>query len=62
MYATAYLARFADEEGSAFLRGFYEKYYGQGEDQTLETLVAGNTPYLAAVVGHLQIRPAARRR
>ena len=40
----AYLARFADEEGSTFLRGFYEKYHGQSADQSLEILVRGIHP------------------
>jgi membrane peptidoglycan carboxypeptidase len=39
-----YLAQFADEEGRVFLTGFYEKYHGQGADQTVETLAQGIRP------------------
>jgi membrane peptidoglycan carboxypeptidase len=39
-----YLAQFADEEGRVFLTGFYQKYYGQSVDQSLETLVQGIHP------------------
>ncbi len=39
-----YLARFADEEGRVFMTHFYEKYYGQSEDQLLEVLVRGVHP------------------
>jgi len=39
-----YLARFVDEEGRIFLSGFYEKYYGQSEDQSLQILVRGINP------------------
>ena len=39
-----YLARFADEEGRIFLISFFEKYYGQSGDQSLETLVRGIHP------------------
>lgn len=39
-----YLAQFADEEGRVYLTGFYEKYHGQGVDQSVETLVQGIHP------------------
>jgi membrane peptidoglycan carboxypeptidase len=57
----AYLARFADEEGSAFLRGFYEKYYGQGKDQSLETLIHGIHPTAQRLaVIYRSVRPQAK--
>jgi len=40
----AYLARFADQEGSVFLSRFYAKYQGQSPDQALETLLKGIPP------------------
>jgi len=60
-YAIATLARFADEEGRIFLSGFYEKYYDQGEDQSLEILVRGIHPtgQRLAVI-YRSIRPEAR--
>jgi len=56
-----YLARFADEEGRIFQSGFYEKYYGQSGDQSLETLVRGIHPTsqrLAAI--YRSVRPDAK--
>src|SRR6266851_1303145 len=56
-----YLARFADEEGRVFLRGYYEKYYSQSVDQSLETLVRGFHPTsqrLAAI--YRFVRPGAK--
>jgi len=58
---SAYLARFADEEGSTFLRGFYEKYHGQSADQSLETLIRGihpNATRLAVI--YRSVRPQAK--
>lgn len=53
-----YLARFADMEGRAFLRRFYEKYKGQTPDQALEMLVSDIhlTPLRAAVL-YRSVRP-----
>jgi membrane peptidoglycan carboxypeptidase len=53
-----YLARFADMEGRAFLRRFYEKYKGQTPDQALETMASGIhlTPLRAAVI-YRSVRP-----
>jgi membrane peptidoglycan carboxypeptidase len=56
-----YLARFADEEGRVFLSDFYEKYYGQSGDQSLETLVRRIHPTsqrLAAI--YRFVRPEAK--
>jgi membrane peptidoglycan carboxypeptidase len=56
-----YLARFADEEGRVFLSDFYEKYYGQSGDKSLETLVRGIHPTsqrLAAI--YRFVRPEAK--
>lgn len=47
------LARFADQEGSRFLRGFLAKYQGQAPDQMLAQLVRGlsrPTPVRLAVI------------
>jgi membrane peptidoglycan carboxypeptidase len=56
----AYLARFADEEGSTFLRGFYEKYHGQSADQSLEILVRGIHPTAQRLaVIYRSVRPQA---
>ncbi len=48
----ALLARFADREGSRFLRGFYRKYRGQAPEQALRQLVTGApmTPVRLAVI------------
>ncbi len=48
----ALLARFADREGSRFLRGFYRKYHGQTPEKALQQLVAGRpmTPARLAVI------------
>ncbi len=55
-----YLDRFADFEGSTFLRRFYEKYTGQTPPQSLNTLLAGIhlTPLRAAVIFR-SVRPQA---
>ena len=56
-----YLTRFADEEGRMFLRTFYEKYYGQSEDRSLEILTRGIHPTgqrLAAI--YRFVRPEAK--
>jgi membrane peptidoglycan carboxypeptidase len=56
-----YLAQFADEEGRVFLSGFYEKYYGQTGDLSMETLVRGIHPTsqrLAAI--YRFVRPEAK--
>ncbi|MGH9663014.1 MAG: glycosyl transferase family 51, partial [Bryobacteraceae bacterium] len=37
----AYLSRFADQEGTTFLKRFYNKYRGQTEAQRLETVLKG---------------------
>jgi membrane peptidoglycan carboxypeptidase len=56
-----YLARFADEEGRGFLSGFYEKYYGQSEDKSLETLVRGIHPTAQRLaVIYRSVRPEAK--
>jgi membrane peptidoglycan carboxypeptidase len=49
---TRYLQRFADEEGSVFLRRFYNKYRGLDADQILDTLTKGirPTPMRVAVI------------
>jgi membrane peptidoglycan carboxypeptidase len=58
---SAYLARFADEEGSTFLRGFYEKYHGQSADQSLETLIRGIHPTAQRLaVIYRSVRPQAK--
>jgi len=36
-----YLRRFADREGSVFLRRFYQKYHGKSRDEALVTLLDG---------------------
>lgn len=57
----AYLARFADEEGSAFLRSFYEKYHGQSADQSLEILVGEIHPTAQRLaVIYRSVRPQAK--
>ena len=55
-----YLRRFADEEGSVFLRRFYEKYRGRSPDQALEILLRGirPTPVRVAVI-YRSVRPKA---
>lgn len=55
-----YLARFADFEGSTFLRRFYSKYEGQAPSQALQTLAAGLhlTPLRAAAIFR-SVRPNA---
>jgi len=56
-----YLARFADEEGRVFLSGFYEKYYGQSEDQSLETTIRGIHPTVQRLaVIYRSARPEAK--
>ncbi len=56
----AFLMRFADEEGSTFLRTFYEKYYGQSGDRSLETLVRGIHPTAQRLaVIYRSVRPQA---
>jgi membrane peptidoglycan carboxypeptidase len=56
-----YLARFADEEGRVFLSGFYTKYFGQSEDQSLETLVKGIHPTLQRLAAIYRfVRPDAK--
>ncbi len=55
-----YLKRFADEEGSVFLRRFYQKYRGLDPEQTLDTLIKGIRPTPARVaVTFRSVRPAA---
>ncbi|GAP37125.1 membrane carboxypeptidase [Piscinibacter sakaiensis] len=46
------LARFADREGSQFMRGFYRKLKGKADDELLQTLAAAvqPTPLRLAVV------------
>lgn len=48
----ALLARFADQEGRRFLRGFHGKYQGQAPEQMLEQLLSGlsRTPVRLAVI------------
>jgi len=36
-----YLRRFADREGSVFMRRFYQKYHGKGRDEALAALLDG---------------------
>ncbi|MGX6564754.1 transglycosylase domain-containing protein [Cupriavidus necator] len=48
----AYLERFADQEGSAYMTGFYQHYRGKNSEQRLATLlgrVRMTTPHLNAV-------------
>jgi len=48
----AYLERFADQEGSAYMTGFYQHYRGKNSDQRLSTLlgrVRVSTPHYTAV-------------
>jgi len=48
----AYLEQFADEEGSAFMTAFYQRYRGKNNDERLKVLldrVKQPTPHLAAV-------------
>lgn len=47
-----YLQRFADEEGSTFLRGFYGQQHGQSVQQTLDALVkrVSPAPWRVAVI------------
>lgn len=47
-----YLKRFADEEGTVFLRRFYEKYRALDANQALEKLISGikPTPVRVAVI------------
>lgn len=47
-----YLARFADREGSAFLRNFYERYSGLTPDEMIDTLFSERTlsPHRFAVL------------
>ena len=40
----AYLARFADREGSAFVSRFYRKYQGKTPEQAMELLLTGVRP------------------
>jgi membrane peptidoglycan carboxypeptidase len=57
----AYLARFADREGTTFLKRFYDKYHGHSNDQSLEILVQGIHPTaerLAAI--YRFVRPQAK--
>ena len=59
----AYLERFADEEGSAFMLNFWQRYRGKSNDERLKVLlgrVKQPTPHLAAVrlsVTLLSVRP-----
>ncbi len=55
-----YLARFADLEGSQFIRTFYQKFHGQTADAALEKLVSGirPTPRRLAVI-YRSVRPEA---
>ncbi|MBS0341485.1 MAG: transglycosylase domain-containing protein [Proteobacteria bacterium] len=59
----AYLERFADQEGSAYMTGFYQHYHGKDSDQRLATLLARvriSTPHASAVrlsVALLSARP-----
>ncbi|MBR7551401.1 hypothetical protein KC220_22940, partial [Mycobacterium tuberculosis] len=59
----AYLERFADEEGSAFMVNFWQRYRGKTNDERLDVLlgrVKQPTPHLAAVrlsVTLLSVRP-----
>ncbi|WP_432260199.1 transglycosylase domain-containing protein [Cupriavidus sp. TMH.W2] len=59
----AYLERFADQEGSAYMTGFYQHYRGKNSDQRLATLlgrVRMSTPHYSAVrlsVTLLSVRP-----
>lgn len=48
----AYLTRFADREGSEFLRRFYRKYQGKTPEQALDLLLSGlhPTPHGLAIV------------
>jgi membrane peptidoglycan carboxypeptidase len=58
---SAYLARFADQEGRVFLWRFYQKYRGQTPDQSLDTLMHGIaylTPLRAAAI-YRSIKPQA---
>jgi membrane peptidoglycan carboxypeptidase len=41
---SAYLEKFADYEGSEFIRKFFRKYQGKSSDQVLETLVQSIRP------------------
>ena len=54
----AYLARFADREGTGFIRNFYKKYRGLNPDRALESLLNGvrPTPVRLAVV-YRSVRP-----
>ncbi len=48
----AYLERFPDQEGSAYMTGFYQHYRGKNSDQRLATLlgrVRMSTPHYSAV-------------
>ncbi|WP_439672945.1 transglycosylase domain-containing protein (plasmid) [Cupriavidus necator] len=48
----AYLERFADQEGSAYMMGFYQRYRGRDSEQRLATLlgrVKMSSPHLSAV-------------
>lgn len=56
----AYLARFADREGRAFLKRFYDKHKGKSADETLESLVQSiqPTPKRLAVIFR-SVRPEA---
>ena len=55
-----YLRRFADEEGSVFLRRFYQKYRGLNPEQTLNTLIKGIKPTPVRVaVSFRSVRPTA---
>ncbi|MDE4920943.1 MULTISPECIES: transglycosylase domain-containing protein [Cupriavidus] len=48
----AYLEQFADEEGTAFMTAFYQRYRGKDNDERLKVLlgrVKQPTPHLAAV-------------
>ncbi|MFZ0591726.1 MAG: transglycosylase domain-containing protein [Bryobacteraceae bacterium] len=55
-----YLARYADLEGSVFLKRFFEKYRGQTTDEALDELAASIhlTPLRAAVI-YRSVRPQA---
>ena len=56
----AFLARFADREGTEFIRRFHRKYAGRGREEALETLVSGARGAAAAVAAVVRyVDPAA---
>ncbi len=46
-----YLERFADQEGSAYMTGFYQRYRGKDADQRLATLPSPRAREHAALYG-----------